>query len=59
MLAEDFSLYQQEIPGLFFFLGAGNPEKGFTHPLHSAQFDFDEEILCKGVEVYAGLLEKI
>ncbi len=59
MLAEDFSLYQQEIPGLFFFLGAGNPEKGFVYPLHSAQFDFDEEILCKGVEVYAGLLEKI
>ena len=58
MLAEDFSLYQQEIPGLFFFLGAGNPEKGFTHPLHSAQFDFDEEILCKGVEVYAGLLKR-
>ena len=59
MLAEDFSLYQQEIPGLFFFLGAGNPEKGFVHPLHSALFDFDESILCLGVETYAKLLEKL
>lgn len=59
MLAEDFSLYQQEIPGVFFFLGAGNPEKGFTSPLHSAAFDFDETILCLGVETYAKLLERL
>lgn len=55
MLAEDFSLFQQVIPGLFFFLGAGNPEKGFVHPLHSAEFDFDERILCDGVYTYAQL----
>lgn len=59
MLAEDFSLYQQEIPGLFFFLGAGNPEKGFVHPLHSAEFDFDETILCTGVETYVKLLGRL
>ncbi|MBM6829931.1 amidohydrolase [Anaerotignum lactatifermentans] len=57
MLAEDFSLYQQALPGMFFFLGAGNPEKGYTAPLHSASFQFDESILTKGVETYAGLLE--
>ena len=59
MLAEDFSLYQQEIPGMFFFLGSGNLEKGFIHSLHSAEFDFDESILAKGVETYAKLLEKL
>lgn len=58
MLAEDFSLYQTKIPGMFFFLGSGNPEKGFTAPLHSADFDFDEAILAKGAETYAKLLEK-
>lgn len=59
MLAEDFSLYQTKIPGMFFFLGSGNPEKGFTAPLHSADFDFDEAILAKGAETYAKLLEKL
>ena len=59
MLAEDFSLYQTEIPGMFFFLGSGNAEKGFVHPLHSAAFDFDEAILGKGAETYAKLLQKI
>lgn len=57
MLAEDFSLYQQVLPGLFFFLGSGNEEKGYTAPLHSAKFQFDESILAKGVETYAQLLE--
>ena len=59
MLSEDFSFFQQAVPGLFFFLGAGNPEKGFTHSLHSAEFDFDEKILCHGVDTYVNLLEKL
>ncbi|MBQ8733176.1 MAG: M20/M25/M40 family metallo-hydrolase, partial [Anaerotignum sp.] len=59
MLAEDFSLYQTVIPGMFFFLGSGNEEKGFTAPLHSGEFDFDESILVTGVETYVKLLEKI
>lgn len=59
MLAEDFSLYQTQIPGIFFFLGSGNPEKGFVHPLHSAAFDFDEAILETGVKTYIRLLERL
>lgn len=59
MLAEDFSLYLQKVPGMFFFLGSGNAEKGNTHSLHSAQFQFDEEILALGVETYAKLLKKL
>lgn len=59
MLAEDFSLYLQKVPGMFFFLGSGNVEKGYTHSLHSAQFQFDEEILALGVETYAKLLKKL
>ena len=59
MLAEDFSLYLQKVPGMFFFLGSGNAEKGYTHSLHSAQFQFDEEILALGVEPYAKLLKKL
>lgn len=52
MLSEDFSCYQEEIPGLFLFLGTGT-----GIPLHSDTFDFDEEVLCTGVEIYLKLLK--
>lgn len=45
MLAEDFAFYQQAVPGLFYFIGTGNGEAGFTAPLHNACFNFDEGVL--------------
>ncbi|HKL10064.1 MAG TPA: amidohydrolase [Clostridia bacterium] len=57
MLAEDFSYYQKKVPGLFFFLGTKNEEKGLTSPLHSQDFNFDESVLVKGLEAYASLIE--
>lgn len=45
MTSEDFAWYQQAIPGVYFFLGTGT-----GIPLHSSRFDFDEEILLKGIE---------
>jgi len=57
MLAEDFSYYQKKVPGLFVFLGTKNEEKGFTSPLHSQNFNFDESVLVKGLEAYASLIE--
>ncbi|WP_317855164.1 M20 family metallopeptidase [Chakrabartyella piscis] len=59
MLAEDFSFYQQEIPGIFFFVGTRNEDLGFVCPLHNAGFDFDENVLCLAVEIYAGMLEQM
>lgn len=59
MLAEDFALFQQARPGLFFFLGAGNEEKGFTYPLHNHCFNFDESILLTGVETYIRLFKAL
>lgn len=54
MAAEDFAYYQQSIPGLFVFLGiqAGKNQQ----PLHNCKFDFDEENLLLGVELYARLI---
>jgi amidohydrolase len=52
MLAEDFAYYLQEVPGIFFFTGTYNKEKGYTYPLHSNKFNFDEKVLLKTVEVY-------
>lgn len=59
MLAEDFSYYQEVIPGIFFFLGTKNTEKGFTAPLHNSKFNFDERVLLDGVDLYHRLAKKI
>lgn len=45
MTAEDFSRYQQKVPGVYFLLGIGN-----TPPLHSSDFQFDEEVLTVGAD---------
>ena len=54
MAAEDFSFYQQHIPGVFIFLGIQGGKN--EYPLHNSRFDFDEENLLTGVELYARLL---
>lgn len=58
MTAEDFSYYQKKIPGLFFFLGVKNQEKGHTFPLHNSKFNFNDEILITGIQIYADLLNE-
>ena len=54
MAAEDFACYQQETPGMFLFLGVRGGRN--SQPLHSSRFDFDEDVLLTGVEVYRRLL---
>jgi amidohydrolase len=55
--AEDFSFYQQEIPGLYMFLGVRTP--GADHDSfptnHSPKFVVDEDALVVGVRVLANL----
>ncbi|HPO04459.1 MAG TPA: M20 family metallopeptidase [Bacillota bacterium] len=51
MTSDDFSYYLRKVPGLYMFLGTGNRK-----PLHSGDFDFDEEVLEVGVEAYLRLL---
>ena len=53
MITEDFSWYQKSLPGMFFFLGVGD-----TPALHADDFNFDEEILVKGVDFFQELAEK-
>jgi amidohydrolase len=56
--AEDFSYYQQEIPGLFFFLG-GVPEGVAPEdaaPHHSPYFFFDEGGMPVGVRALSHLV---
>ena len=56
--AEDFAYYLQHRPGTFFFLGSGNKDKNITAPLHSAQFDIDEDALAVGAAIFTKLLMK-
>ncbi|WNB91728.1 M20 family metallopeptidase [Bacillus sp. NEB1478] len=52
MGGEDFSAYQQKAQGTFFYIGAGNKEKGAVYPHHHARFEIDEDALEKGVRIF-------
>ena len=56
MGGEDFSYYQREIPGFFYFLGVGNRAKGITAGWHTPEFDVDEDSLVVGVKVMSNVL---
>ncbi|MFN7140988.1 MAG: M20 family metallopeptidase, partial [Limisphaerales bacterium] len=56
MGAEDFSYFQQVVPGFYYRLGSGNPAKGITAEAHTPYFDVDEESLVVGVKVMANVL---
>jgi amidohydrolase len=55
MGAEDFSYYEQVIPGFFLRLGSGNKSKGITAESHTPEFDIDEDCLVVGVKVMSNL----
>ncbi len=55
MGTEDMSLYLEKVPGAFFVLGTGNPEKGITYPHHNSKFDLDEDTLWIGPAIYCQL----
>ncbi|MFD1953066.1 amidohydrolase [Paenibacillus thailandensis] len=50
---EDFSVYQQHVPGLFVFLGTAGP-----HEWHHPAFDLDERALPIAADFLAGLAER-
>ena len=56
MVSEDFSAYQQVVPGFFYFLGVGNKSKGITAGWHTPEFDVDEESLVVGTKVMTNVL---
>lgn len=62
MVGEDFSLYQEKIPGTYFFLGTRNEKKGLTHSVHHSKYSIDEDVLKIGVrnfcEIVLGYLNK-
>ena len=58
MGAEDMSYVLERTPGCYWLLGSANAKKGLDYPHHSARFDFDEESLPIGVQVWTKIAER-
>ncbi|MGE5837043.1 MAG: amidohydrolase [Acidobacteriota bacterium] len=56
-IAEDFALFQQKVPGMFFFLGinAAGADPSKVAANHSATFSVDEGALPAGIRALANL----
>lgn len=55
-MAEDFSFYQQKVPGFFFFLGGYPDIKPERQPVHhTADFMFNEKAMINGVQAFLNL----
>ncbi|WP_025563435.1 MULTISPECIES: M20 aminoacylase family protein [unclassified Psychromonas] len=57
MASEDFCFMLEKCPGAYFWLGADSefPSK----PLHNAYYDFNDNIIEVGIEMWCGLVEKL
>ena len=53
--AEDFSYFQREVPGFFFFLGGMTPGNEEPFPHHTPDFKIDEDGLMLGVKALTEL----
>ncbi|GEJ44136.1 peptidase M20 [Chryseobacterium sp. ON_d1] len=53
---DDFSYFQQKIPGVYFFLGGSNFEKGVIAMNHAPNFQVDEESIRTGVKSFSSLI---
>lgn len=52
MASEDMGYILEEIPGCYFFVGAGAEER-FSFPHHHPRFDFDERAMIHGAAIMA------
>ena len=56
---EDFSSYQQKVPGCFLFIGSGNEKIGATYGVHNPRFRLDEAALQIGVKLHVGFIQHL
>ena len=56
LASEDFAYFAQAAPATYFLLGAG-VEGEDTPSCHHPDFDFDDDLISKGVAVFVGLVE--
>ncbi|TMU56669.1 amidohydrolase [Flagellimonas algicola] len=53
--AEDFSYFQEKVPGFYFFLGGMTPGNTESFPHHTPDFKIDDSGLLLGVKTMTGL----
>ena len=55
--SEDFSIMSENTPGCFVLMGNGTSDS-YGRPLHSADYDFNDELLVKGSSYWVELSEQ-
>ncbi|EAQ40125.1 peptidase family M20/M25/M40 [Dokdonia sp. MED134] len=55
--AEDFSFFQKEVPGLYFFLGGKTPGTTEAFPHHTPDFYIDESGMLLGVKTFVQMTQ--
>lgn len=58
-LGEDFSVYQQRVPGTFAFVGAGNESLGRAYPNHHNCFNIDEKAVTNSTQLFVGYVMEV
>ncbi|MDH3733010.1 MAG: amidohydrolase [Gemmatimonadota bacterium] len=53
--SEDFGSFQDEVPGVMYFLGVSNTEKGWVGMPHTAEYVADEESIFVGARAMAAV----
>ena len=56
MSSEDFAFMLSEVPGCYFWLGAGTATR--HHGLHSPWYDFNDDLLPIGIALWVSLVRK-
>ncbi|PKD18330.1 hypothetical protein APR41_04035 [Salegentibacter salinarum] len=55
-MADDFAYFQEEVPGVYFFLGGSKYEKGIIAMPHTPNFAVDEESMRAGVKYFSSMI---
>ncbi|MGM0587039.1 MAG: M20 metallopeptidase family protein [Bacteroidota bacterium] len=55
MAGEDFAFYQQEFPGVFFFLGSGSDVADSRYSWHHPKYNVDERCMPIAVAIFTAL----
>ena len=54
--SEDFGFFQQQVPGVMYFLGVSNAEKGWVGQPHSPDYVADDEAIFVGAKAMAAVM---
>ncbi|MEE9363559.1 MAG: M20 family metallopeptidase [Cellulophaga sp.] len=54
--SDDFAYFQKSVPGVYYFLGGSNSEKGIAAMPHTPNFEVDEECIKTGVNYFSSMI---